>query len=225
MLKFINRLTGRSSSLLHLSTMQRVYIFIAYSLRLLRYQLLRIFLKNSASVGFCGQNSKIISGYKVEVGKGISIGRDVTINAFSTKSFKFGNSVTIRDGCRICSQGLLNQSSGKLVIGDNVGLSEGCFIQVRGDVIVGDNVIIGPGAMILSENHIFADRGELIRLQGVKRSGVIIRDDVWIGAGAKILDGVTINRGAIIATGAVVTKTVLEYEIITGVPGKLLKER
>jgi len=225
MFKLIEKITGRLGLLNNLNNKQRLYILISYLLRLLRYNILRVFLKNSTLIGFCGQHTRIVGGRNIQFGKGISIGRRVTINAFAAESFLFGDSVTIRDGCHFCSLGVLGQPSGKLILGNNVGISEYCFIQVRGDVVVGDNVILGPGVMILSENHNFQDRDKLIRKQGVKRIGVKIDDDVWIGAGAKILDGVTISRGAIVAAGAIVTKSVREYEIVGGVPAKLLKER
>ncbi|MRS03355.1 hypothetical protein EG832_09060 [bacterium] len=54
---------------------------------------------------------------------------------------------------------------------------------------------------------------------------VFIEDDVWVGAGAIILKGVTIGRGSIIAAGAVVTHSVKPYSITGGVPAKLIRFR
>ena len=51
---------------------------------------------------------------------------------------------------------------------------------------------------------------------------VIIEDDVWIGAGAKILDGIVIRKGTIVCAGAVVTKNTEEYNIVAGVPAKTI---
>ena len=56
----------------------------------------------------------------------------------------------------------------------------------------------------------------------MKNLGVEIARDVWIGAGAKILDGVTVGQGAIIAAGAVVTRSVDEWQIVAGVPAKVI---
>ena len=58
-----------------------------------------------------------------------------------------------------------------------------------------------------------------------KRYNVIVGNDVWIGAGVRLLNGIKIGDGAIIATGAVVTENVLPYSIVGGIPAKLLKKR
>jgi acetyltransferase-like isoleucine patch superfamily enzyme len=62
-------------------------------------------------------------------------------------------------------------------------------------------------------------------LQGNTAFGVVIEDDVWIGTGARILDGVTIGRGSVIGAGAVVTKGVAPYSVMGGVPAKLIRSR
>jgi acetyltransferase-like isoleucine patch superfamily enzyme len=54
---------------------------------------------------------------------------------------------------------------------------------------------------------------------------IIIRDDVWIGSGAKILAGVKINQGAVIGANAVVTKDIPQNAIAVGVPAKVIKYR
>ncbi len=61
--------------------------------------------------------------------------------------------------------------------------------------------------------------------QKIEHKPIVIEDDVWIGARATILGGVTIGRGAIVAAGAVVTKSVPPFTIVAGVPAKPLKIR
>lgn len=58
-----------------------------------------------------------------------------------------------------------------------------------------------------------------------KSVSVIIGNDVWIGYGARIMEGITIGNGAIIAAGALVTKDVQPYSIVGGVPAKLIRQR
>ncbi len=59
--------------------------------------------------------------------------------------------------------------------------------------------------------------------QGITAEGIVIEDDVWIGAGAVITDGVRIGKGAVVAAGAVVIKDVSPYTVVGGVPARLLK--
>ena len=65
----------------------------------------------------------------------------------------------------------------------------------------------------------------MIRSQQGTKKGIVIEDDVWIGSGCKILDGITIGKGSVIGAGTVCTKDVEPYSVIVGVPGKLLKRR
>ena len=64
-----------------------------------------------------------------------------------------------------------------------------------------------------------------IKEQGVNSKGIVIEDNVWIGASATILDGVTISKGAVIAAGSVVNKNVDKYAIVAGVPAKVIGSR
>jgi acetyltransferase-like isoleucine patch superfamily enzyme len=62
--------------------------------------------------------------------------------------------------------------------------------------------------------------------QGVySEDPVVIGDDVWLGAGAMVLDGVKIGKGCIVGAGAVVTKNLPDYAVAVGVPAKILKNR
>ena len=77
----------------------------------------------------------------------------------------------------------------------------------------------------MSEEHIYIDRNLPIKDQGKTYAPVTIKDNVWIGAKATILSGVTIGTGAIVGAGAVVTKDVPENSIVAGVPARIIKNR
>ena len=90
-----------------------------------------------------------------------------------------------------------------------------CFNKIE----IGENVIIGERVQIRDSNN------HEICYPGYKVSSPIrICNNVWIGLGAKILSGVTIGEGAIIAAGAVVTKDVPPHSLVGGCPAKILKE-
>jgi len=182
-------------------------------------------LKESKGVVFLGRRSKIKFKYKIKVGKTITIGDNVEINALSKNGIIIGNNVSIHRNTIIECTGVIRQLGVGLIIGNNVGIAQNCFIQVRGEVIIGNNVIFGPGVSVFSENHKFSDPDIPIVEQGEKRKGVVIEDNVWIASGATILDGVHIGNNSIVAAGSVVNKNVPPYAIVGGVPAKILKFR
>ncbi|MDA0989446.1 MAG: acyltransferase, partial [Verrucomicrobia bacterium] len=93
-----------------------------------------------------------------------------------------------------------------LVMGSHCSINAGAV--VRGKISMGDDVRIATGAQILAFNHGFADLDKPIRCQPTESRGITIGNDVWVGANAVILDGLDIGDHAIIAAGAIVTKSV-----------------
>lgn len=110
-----------------------------------------------------------------------------------------------------------------IVIGDNCSFNRNCWVSGGGGLILGDDVIIGPNIVIHTANHNYKNQDLRIRSQGHTFKKVEIMDNVWIGAGAIILPGVTINSNSIVAAGAVVTKDVQENTIVGGSPAKFIK--
>ena len=99
------------------------------------------------------------------------------------------------------------------------------YAHLAGKVRIGDGVRIATYASIIGFNHGFEDIGQPIYKQPHQTLGIVIADDVWIGANAVIVDGVTIGKGAVIAAGAVVTRDVPPMAIVGGVPAKVLRLR
>ncbi|MFD2822500.1 acyltransferase [Lacinutrix iliipiscaria] len=109
------------------------------------------------------------------------------------------------------------------IVGSDSELGTRCIIQ--SNVEIGSNVIMGPDVKIYSRNH-KSDRIDIpIQKQGKEFLQTKIGNDVWIGANALILPGVTIHDHTIIAAGSVVTKDIPEYALVGGVPAKILKFR
>jgi acetyltransferase-like isoleucine patch superfamily enzyme len=187
--------------------------------------LIKIWLKKSGGILFLGKGCKIKHAHKISMGRTVTIGDYVEINALSKNGVTIGSNVTILKNTIIECTGVIKEIGEGLTIGNNVGISQNCFIQVRGYVEIGSNVMFGPYVSIFSENHGYHDTNTPMIEQKTARIGVKLNDDIWIGSGAKILDGVILGKGCIVAAGAVVTKSFPEYSIIGGVPAKLLSTR
>lgn len=110
-----------------------------------------------------------------------------------------------------------------VVLGDGVFFNRGCHVVVKDGLTIGNRTLIGEYVSIHDETHTIVD-GKVEDRNAFTASRITIGDDVWIGAKAIILPGVTIGDRAIIAAGAVVTKHVPEGMVAGGVPAKVIKK-
>lgn len=112
-------------------------------------------------------------------------------------------------------------------IGANFSANANVMINARGKghVTIGDNVLIGPNVVLRSNNHVFERADALINDQGMTEGTITIGNDVWIAANAVVLQDVSIGDGAVVAAGAVVTKSVPPYTIVGGVPARTIGMR
>ena len=115
----------------------------------------------------------------------------------------------------------INNAVGDVLIGDHTRI--GIHNTIIGPVTIGNHVNLAQGITVTALNHNFSDLNKRIDEQGISTQPVTISDDVWIGANAVILPGVTIGQHAVVAAGAVVTKDVPPYSIVAGVPAKVIK--
>jgi acetyltransferase-like isoleucine patch superfamily enzyme len=122
---------------------------------------------------------------------------------------------------------LAGQATSALKVGRRTAINE--FNNIRAgnaQVTIGDGCLISQFVSIIDANH-GTGRDSWMRDQSHRliHAGVHIGDDVWIGASAVILPGVTIGQGAVIAAGAVVAQDVDDYTIVAGVPAKEIGHR
>lgn len=144
------------------------------------------------------------------------IHRSVRMDTPPYRRFSLGkNSVIESFSC-------INNAVGDVLIGDYTRI--GMHNTVIGPVTIGNHVNLAQGITITALNHNFTDKEKRIDEQGISTSAVNIGDDIWIGANAVILPGVTIGHHAVIAAGAVVNKDVPAHTLVAGVPAKVIKE-
>ena len=107
-----------------------------------------------------------------------------------------------------------------ITVGERVFINEGCCFQDQGGIEIGDDCLIGQQVVIATLNHDLDPKHRKDMLPRPVRIG----KNVWVGAHATILAGVTIGDNAVIAAGAVVTKDVPPNVVVAGVPAKIIKE-
>jgi len=174
--------------------------------------------------GGCGRQIRYLSYRKLfaRCGKKIGVACGCRIRGF--KNISLGSNVGFSLNSQIYAFGQGNES---IEIGDNVSFNSNVMVNANegGKIKIGNDVMVGPNVVFRSSNHIFSNRNILIRNQGHKKGFINIKDDVWIGANVVILADVTIGKGAVVAAGAVVTKDVLDYAVVAGVPAKKIGSR
>lgn len=148
-------------------------------------------------------------------GRGSKIYSSVRLDCPPYRRFFLGRQSVIESYCCI------NNAVGDVVIGDHTRI--GIHNTIIGPVCIGNHVNLAQGITVTALNHNFEDTTKRIDEQGISTKPVIIGDDVWIGANAVVLPGVTIGRHCVVAAGAVVTKDVPDHSVVGGVPAKILK--
>jgi len=113
----------------------------------------------------------------------------------------------------------------RIALGNNVGINRYCILQGQYGIEIGNGVLIGPYTMLESAGHNFMDRERTIISQGSSGGRIVVGDDVWVGARAVILHGVTLGKGFVVGAGSIVNKDVDPFLIVAGSPAKPIGER
>ncbi|HEY9886760.1 MAG TPA: acyltransferase [Candidatus Obscuribacterales bacterium] len=209
---------------------------------LLYYELVMLLLANlPGSLGYV-LRKRFFKGLFGQVGRGVILGQGLALrhpgriclgdrvaiddgvlldaSGTGTAGMVFGNDVIVSRNCVIQGKTGPVRLGNKVDIGCNVILSSGNGIDIGDAVLIAGNCYIGGGRYV-------TDRTDIPMMeQGLYSKGpVVIEEDVWLGAGATVLDGVKIGRGSIIGAGALVTKDVPPYSIAVGVPAKVVQSR
>jgi acetyltransferase-like isoleucine patch superfamily enzyme len=158
----------------------------------------------------------IFKGKIKQYGFNLKILGKIYVNATNVK---VGNNVTIYPGVYFWGDG-------EIIIGDNVDIGIGTIIFAKKKVEIGNNSLIAANCYIIDSNHGIS-KNKLISDQPLQydEEGIILGNDVWLGAGCEIVKGAKINDGAVIGAMSLVNCEIEEYAVAFGVPAKIFKYR
>jgi acetyltransferase-like isoleucine patch superfamily enzyme len=158
----------------------------------------------------------------IRLGKGSYLDHGVYLHACPA-GIAIGEQTFVMHGSVLHVYNFRDLPNAGIRIGRNSLIGEMNVLRGQGGITIGDRVYTSPLVQMLAVNHVFEDPARPFVEQGITCEGIVVEDDVWIGAGAIVTDGVRIGRGAVVAAGAVVTKDVPPHTVVGGVPARVLR--
>lgn len=159
----------------------------------------------------------------IRLGHGVYLDQGTYLHA-CPQGIELGENTIVMHGAVLHVYNFRNMPHSGIKIGRDSLVGEYSVIRGQGGVTIGDRVYTSPFTQIIAVNHVFDDPDRPFVEQGITAEGIVIEDDVWLGAGAVITDGVRVGKGAVVAAGAVVTKDVPPHSVVAGVPARLIKK-
>jgi acetyltransferase-like isoleucine patch superfamily enzyme len=159
---------------------------------------------------------------RVRLGHGAYLDEGVYIHA-CPDGVSIGDGTLVMHGAVLHVYNFRGLPHAGIRIGRDGLISEYTVIRGQGGVTIGDRVYTSPMTQIVAVNHVFDDPARPVIEQGISAHGIVIEDDVWLGASAVVTDGVRIGRGAVVAAGAVVTSDVPAHTLVAGVPARVVR--
>ncbi|MEW5718447.1 MAG: acyltransferase [Chloroflexota bacterium] len=167
-------------------------------------------------------NVRIRFADHIRLARGVYLDEGVYLHA-TPHGIEIGENTFVMHHAELHVYNFRNLPHAGIKIGRNCLISEFNVLRGQGGITIGDNVYTAPHVQMAAINHVYTDPNAPIIKQGITAQGIVIENDAWIGAGAIILDGVRVGKGAVVAAGAVVTQDVPPHTIVGGVPAKVLK--
>ena len=135
--------------------------------------------------------------------------------------------ISLGDNVLIGRNSILSCKEGSIFIGDYCNISANCSLLSETEIRMGKYCFLaGQCYLVAGGNHSFEDVSLPIMFQpSVSKGGIKIGEDVWLGAGVIVLDGVTLDKGCVVGAGSVITQSFPEYAVAVGVPARTVKNR
>jgi acetyltransferase-like isoleucine patch superfamily enzyme len=168
------------------------------------------------------KNVRLRFADNIHLAHGVYLDEGVYLHA-CPEGIKIGERTIVMHGAVLHVYNFRDIPTAGIRIGKDSLIGEYTIVRGQGGVTIGDRVYTSPFTQILAVNHVFDDPAIPFVEQGITAQGIVIDDDVWVGAGAIIVDGVHVGAGAVVSAGAVVTKDVPPHTVVGGVPARTLK--
>lgn len=182
-------------------------------------------------IGSVGRNVVFGQGVTVRHGPKISVGDGVIIDDGAVLDAKGGSNsgIVIGENTIVSRNVVLSCKNGDINIGSGctIGINTIVHAMEGSDVAIGDQVLIGAFSYFIGSGPYVSDDLDLpFKKQGMTPlGGISIADNVWFGSHVQVLDGVSIGTGSIVGASTVVNKPVGDFDVVAGVPMKVLKNR
>ena len=160
---------------------------------------------------------------QVRLGRGVYLDEGVYLHA-CPGGIEIGENTLVMHHAELHVYNFRGLPQAGIRIGRDSLVGEFNVLRGQGGIRIGDRVYTSPLVQLAAVNHVFADPTRPFVEQGITAQGIVVEDDVWIGAGAIVTDGVRIGQGAVVAAGAVVTRDVPPHTVVAGVPARVVKE-
>lgn len=168
------------------------------------------------------KNVRLRFANHIRLGHGVYLDEGAYLHA-CPNGIEIGENSIVMHGAVLHVYNFRNMPQSGIKIGRDSLVGEYSIIRGQGGVTIGNRVYTSPFTQIIAVNHVFDDPKRPFVDQGITAEGIIIEDDVWLGAGAVITDGVCVGKGSVVAAGAVVTKDVPPHTVVGGVPARIIK--
>jgi len=162
----------------------------------------------------------IDKGCRLIIGDNVEFRRSIEIRSHGKSLINIGGNTRIDRGVRLLAANHAN-------IEINKGVRIGLYTVFNGgdSITIKENTLISGFVYLQTSMHGYGNRDELIKDQGYSHQPIILEQDSWLGTHVVVLPGVTIGKGAVVGSNAVVTKSVEDFCVVAGIPAKVLKER
>lgn len=168
-------------------------------------------------------NAKIDLSARIYYPFNLRLGKNVHID--KCLIYAEGRGVSFSDNVSIGFSAYINSLKGNISVSKNSSI--GPFVVMYGEfgLLIGQDCLIAANSSLIASNHKYANNESLIRKQGTFGQGIVLKNNIWVGCGSIILDGVNLENGCVVGAMSLVKNSFKSNSLIYGSPAKFIKSR